>query len=129
MTPEARKAARKAATEEAAKKRKRALDRLDGVEPPAPEFGPELEPEEGEGEAFTHASIPTVTSEEAFDRARKALMDVVVPKEGSRLAQTAEDAARRVQGFIWEPDALGLPPHMPVRPLGERKSHLFFMDA
>lgn len=133
MTPDARKRQRQLAREEAEKRRQRAIDRLDGKEPdkPAP-LDPEPEgevDEEAEDEAFAHGSIPPVSSEEAFAAARRALLDVVVPKEGSRLAQQAEDAARRVQGFIWEPDALGLPPHMPVRPLGKKKSHLYFMDA
>lgn len=139
MTPEARKAARKAAAAEAAKKRERALARLDGKEPDKPKLDPDPAPEEGdegaaaageaaEEEAFAHGSIPPMGSDEAFAAARRALLDVVVPKERSEKARKAEEAARLVQGFTWAPDELGLPPHMPVRPLGKKKGHLYFMD-
>ncbi|MFC5374747.1 hypothetical protein ACFPIF_19480 [Brevundimonas faecalis] len=132
MSPEGRRAARKAAQAEAEKKRKRALDRLDGVEPAKPEaLAPDpdedVDPEAAK-EAFAHGSIPPVTSEEAFAEARAALLDVSVPKDRSEKAKKAEAAARLVQGFTWAPDDLGLPPHMPVRPLGKRKSHLYFID-
>lgn len=137
MSLDGRKAARKAAAEEAKRKRERALARLDGVEPPKPALDPEpmvddevaaAAGEEAESEAFNHGSIPPMGSDEAFAAARRALLDVTVPKDRSEKARKAEDAARLVQGFNWEPDSLGLPPHMPVRPLGKKKGHLYFMD-
>ena len=128
MTPEARKAARQAAKAEAERKRERALARLDGVEPPAAEFLPPEPSEEEADDAYTAAPLPPVTSEEAFSQARQALLDVSAPKDRSEKAKRAEDAARVVQGFSWAPDELGLPPHMPVRPLGKKKSHLYFID-
>ncbi|WP_303703359.1 hypothetical protein [Brevundimonas naejangsanensis] len=132
MTPDQRKAARKAAQAEAERKRKRALDRLDGVEldkpePLDPEPDAEVDPEAAE-EAFAHGSIAPVTSEEAFMEARAALLDVSTPTDRSEKAKRAEAAARLVQGFSWAADELGLPPHMPVRPLGKRKSHMYFLD-
>jgi hypothetical protein len=139
VTPEQKKAARKAKVAEAEEKRQRALDRLDGIEPDKPDrLDPEPDLEGGDDgsvdaeaadEAFTHGSIPPATSEEAFAAARKALLDVTLPRERSAKAKAAEEAARVIQGFTWAPDELGLPPHMPVRPLGKKKSHLYFLDT
>lgn len=128
MTPEAKKAARQAARADAQRKHERAMARLDGVEPPAAEFLPPEPDEEDADDAYTAAPLPPVTSEEAFSQARQALLDVSAPKDRSEKAKKAEEAARVVQGFSWAPDELGLPPHMPVRPLGKRKSHLYFID-
>ncbi len=137
MTPEARKNARKAAQAEAAKKRERALARLDGKEPDKPVLEPEPDVEGGDDgsideaaaeEAFAHGSIPPMGAEEAYAAARRALLDVTIPKDRSAKAKAAEEAARLVQGFTWAPDDLGLPPFMPVRPLGKKKSVLYFMD-
>lgn len=137
MSLEGRKAARKAAQEEAAKKRERALARLDGVEPAKPVLDPEpVEEDEeaaaageaAEDQAFTHGSIPPIGAEEAYAAARRALLDVTIPKDRSAKAKAAEDAARLVRGFVWEPNDLGLPPNWPVRPLGKKKSVLYFMD-
>lgn len=141
MSLDARKAARKAAAEEAKKKRERALARLDGVEPEKARLDPDPDPEEqeddtaaaaglaAESEAFNHGSLPPMGTEEAFAAAKRALLDVTVPKDRSEKARKAEEMARLVQGFTWAPDALGLPPHMPVRPLGKKKSHLYFLDC
>jgi len=137
VTPEARKNARKAAQAEAAKKRERALARLDGKEPDKPVLEPEPDVEGGDDgsideaaaeEAFAHGSIPPMGAEEAYAAARRALLDVTIPKDRSAKAKAAEEAARLVQGFTWAPDDLGLPPFMPVRPLGKKKSVLYFMD-
>lgn len=137
MTPEARKNARKAAQAEAAKKRERALARLDGKEPDKPVLEPEPDVEGGDDgsideaaaeEAFAHGSIPPMGAEEAYAAARRAMLDVTIPKDRSAKAKAAEEAARLVQGFTWAPDDLGLPPFMPVRPLGKKKSVLYFMD-
>lgn len=137
MSLEGKKAARKAAQEEAKKRHERAMARLDGAEPDKPRA---LDPEPvdddeaaaageaAEDDAYNHGSIPPATSEEAFAAARRQLLDVVVPKDRSDKARKAEAAARLVQGFTWETDQLGLPPHMPVRPLGKKKSVLYFLD-
>lgn len=137
MTPEARKAARQAARQDAAKKHERAMARLDGVEPAKPVMDPEPVAEDedaaaageaAEDQAFTHGSIPPMGADEAYAAARRALLDVTIPKGRSAKAKAAEEAARLVQGFTWAPDDLGLPPFMPVRPLGKKKSVLYFMD-
>lgn len=130
--------ARKARAADARKKHERAMARLDGVEPPPPEFDtrdPELTSAEtvdaeaaAEAEAFSHGSIAPLGTDEAFASARRSLLEVSAPKERSAKAQAAEQAARMVRGFTWEPDRLGLPPHPPVRPLGKNKGHLYFLD-
>src|SRR5690606_4824418 len=127
LTPAQKKAARNAAQAEAERKRKRALDGLDGVEPPPPGFGPEPAGD-GADAHYEAAPLATVTAEEAFMEARAALLDVSTPTDRSEKAKRAEAAARLVQGFSWAADELGLPPHMPVRPLGKRKSHMYFLD-
>lgn len=136
MSNEARKAARKAALAEAKKKHDRVIARLDGKDPaeaeklaPDPEAEQDGETDEAaEGEAFAHGSIPPIRAEEAFLQARVSLLDVSTPLGRSQAAEKAEQAARWVRGFEWEPDSLGLPPNMPVRPLGKKGSTLYFMD-
>lgn len=129
MSTDARKAARKAAAEEAKRKHERAIARLDGKPAPEPEFKATDGEDDVDTDGFEHGSLPPMGTDEAFAAARRALLDVTVPKDRSAKAKAAEEAARLVQGFSWAPDALGLPPHMPVRPLGKRKSHLYFMDS
>lgn len=138
MSLDGQKRARQAAKEEAARKHERAMARLDGKAPDKPKLDPDPVPEDdeaaaageaAEAEAFDHGSIAPMGTEEAFAAARRALLDVSVPKDRSEKARKAEEAARLVQGFNWAPDELGLPPHMPVRPLGKKKSHLYFMDS
>ncbi len=139
MSNEARKAARQAAAAEAKRKHERAMARLDGKEPDKPKpLDPEPDVEGGddgsidaaaEAEAFEHGSIPPMGADDAFAEARRSLLEVTAPKDRSAKAKKAEDAARFVRGFTWAPDELGLPPHMPVRPLGKMKSHLYFMDT
>lgn len=135
MSNEAAKAARKAKAEDAKRKHERAMARLDGVEPDKPKLDPEPAAEddgavdgEAAAEAFDHGSIAPIGTDEAFANARRAMLEVSAPKERSAKAQKAEQAARMVRGFAWEPDRLGLPPHCPVRPLGKNKGHLYFMD-
>ncbi|MGW2485568.1 hypothetical protein ACWCWQ_37740 [Streptomyces sp. NPDC001571] len=102
MTPEARKAARQAARQDAAKKHERAMARLDGVEPAKPVLDPEpVEEDEdaaaageaAEDQAFTHGSIPPMGADEAYAAARRALLDVTIPKDRSAKAKAAEEAA------------------------------------
>lgn len=129
---------RKAALALAKEKQRRAIARLDGKDPDAPEALPADPDPEGddtgmvdapaEAEAFEHGSIAPMGADEAFAAARRSMLEVSAPKERSAKAQKAEAAARMVRGFTWEPDRLGLPPHCPVRPLGKNKGHLYFMD-
>jgi len=138
MSNESAKRQRQARAAEAKAKHERALARLDGVEPkkPAPVEGlPDGEAEdtgmvdaEAEAQAFDQGSIAPMGTDEAFAQARRSMLEVSSPKERSAKAQKAEEAARLVRGFAWEPDRLGLPPHCPVRPLGKNKGHLYFMD-
>lgn len=135
MSSDAKREARKAQLAEAKRKHERAMARLDGAAPDKPALEPEHDPEdtgmtdaEAEDEAFTHGSIAPMGTDEAFAAARRSMLEVSSPKERSAKAQKAEQAARLVRGFTWEPDRLGLPPHCPVRPIGKNKTHLYFMD-
>lgn len=128
---------RKAALTLAKEKHDRAMARLDGVELTKPTLDPQPDPDgedtgmidaAAEEQAFEHGSIAPVGTDEAFANARRSMLEVSAPKERSAKAQKAEQAARLVRGFTWEPDRLGLPPHCPVRPLGKNKGHLYFMD-
>lgn len=144
MSNEERKRQRQAAAAEAKRKHQRAMDRLDGKEAAAPEFGatdpaPDVEDDgapisdtgdtaEPDG-GFDHAPIPPGGADEAFAAARRALLEVSAPKDRSAKAQQAEAAARLMRGFTWEAGPLGLPPFPPIRPVGKNKGHLYFMDT
>lgn len=63
-----------------------------------------------------------------FAAARRAMLDVETPAQGSKAAEEMAEATHKVRGFAWEPNELGLPPNMPVRPLGKRGGHLYFLN-
>lgn len=63
-----------------------------------------------------------------FAEARRAMLDVETPRDGSAAAERMAEAAKRVRGFAWDPGPLGLPPNCPVRPLGKRGSQLYLLN-
>lgn len=82
----------------------------------------------GGSAADTDGVDPAIMHTARFAAARSALLDVETPAEASEAASEMADAARKLRGFAWEPDELGLPPNMPVRALGKRGQHLYFLN-